>query len=183
MKSYTWKEAFQHSLEAALVGNATEQNFVGYCYYIGGGVPRDRSIATTWFEKAARNGKAAALFNLALVNDLGEDLRRNPSRAAKLYRRAAERGHLQAQSNLAIMLLEGDGVKLNNAAGLHWLRRAAQRGDAKAQYNLGRAYVKGEFGLSRNIRYARAWLSKAAKHGHYRARRLLRSVKPPLRSG
>jgi TPR repeat protein len=44
----------------------------------------------------------------------------------------------------------------------------AYKGDAKAQYSLGMAYCDGE-GVRKNMRYAQAWLGKAAHQGHKRA--------------
>jgi TPR repeat protein len=39
-KKYTWKEAFEASIEPATAGDAISQNFVGYCYDVGRGVPQ-----------------------------------------------------------------------------------------------------------------------------------------------
>ena len=130
-KTYTWKEAFEDAHQAAEAGNPQAQNFVGYCYDVGKGVPRDLSMARRWFEKATQNGNVAAIFNLAVMNDLGQGTRRNSARAVRLYRQAASLGHLQAQTNLAVMLLDGVGTKEDVLAGLHWMRRAARRGDPK----------------------------------------------------
>lgn len=177
MRTYTWKEAFEDAHEAAKAGKPRYQTFVGYCYDNGRGVQRDMKMARRWYEKAARNGQIDAIFNLAVVNDKGLGMRRNAPRAVRLYRRAALRGDLRSQTNLAVMLLDGDGVKKNIIEGLHWLRRAAQRGDATAQYNLGRAYLSGDDGVQRSDTHAEKWLSKAAKGGHTKARRLLKSVR------
>src|SRR5947199_135470 len=65
-KRYTWKEAFEDSLEAARAGNPRAQNFVGYCYDLGKGVSRDSSVAQRWYSKAAQQGNVDAMFNLAL---------------------------------------------------------------------------------------------------------------------
>jgi len=124
-----------------------------------------------WYEKAARKGNIDAIFNLAL-----DDVRRNPARARRLYQQAALRGDLYSQTNLAVMLLDGEGGKTDTAAGFRWMRKAAQRGDDKAQYNLGRAYTDGE-DIQKNYSLAKKWLSKAAKLGHYRALRLLKSLR------
>jgi TPR repeat protein len=70
------------------------------------------------------------------------------------------------------MLLSGEGAEQNVADGIWWLRFAARPGEAKAQYNLGRAYRYGE-GISRNKRWARVWLNKAAVQGHTEAVHML----------
>lgn len=177
MKTYTWKEAFEDAHQAAKAGSPRSQNFTGYCYDVGKGVPRDMKMAKLWYEKAARNGNIHAIFNLAVINAKGLGIRRNPTRAVHLYRQAALRGDLQSQANLSVMLLDGDGVKKNITEGLHWLRRAAKRGDSKAQYNLGNAYANGEDGVRKSSKLALKWLSKAAKQGHIKARRLLESLR------
>jgi TPR repeat protein len=147
MKTHTRKEAFEDAREGAKAGVPRYQNFVGYCYDMGRGVRRNLKMARYWYEKASRNGRLDAIFNLAVMNDQRHGMKRNAARAARLYRQAAERGDIQSQNNLAGMLLDGDGVKKDTVNGLRWLRRAAQRGDTKAQYNLGRAYLHGSDGV------------------------------------
>jgi len=68
LKTYTWKEAFENSLQAAQAGIPRAQNFVGYCYDVGKGVRRDMKMARYWFEKAARNGNTAAFFKTWLYS-------------------------------------------------------------------------------------------------------------------
>jgi TPR repeat protein len=88
MKTYTWKEAFEDSYEAANAGNPRAQNFVGYCYGEGRGVRRSYTLARKWYEKAARRGHKDAIFNLVLMNDRGAGGKRNANVRSLSIRRA-----------------------------------------------------------------------------------------------
>jgi TPR repeat protein len=83
MKTYTWKEAFEDAYKAAMAGSTRSQNFVGYCYDIGRGVGRNQKMARQWYEKAARKGNIAAIFNLAVMHDKGQGGKRNARRAGR----------------------------------------------------------------------------------------------------
>jgi uncharacterized protein len=144
MKRWTWREAFQDALEGADSGIPLYQTFVGYCYCNGKGIKKNFKQAKLWWERAAKKGEVHAIFNLALMNDLGLGVKTNPSIAVRHYKQAAMRGDAQAQTNLAVMLLDGNGTKQDIPNGLHWMRKAAYRGDPVAQYNLGKAYTFGE---------------------------------------
>jgi uncharacterized protein len=176
MKTYTWKEAFEDAYEGATLGMSPYQNFVGYCYSIGRGAKQDQKAAAYWFKKAAENGCTEGMFNYALISESGEGTRRNTARAFRLYLQAASAGHLQAQTNLAVCYLDGCGAKRNIDEGIRWLRKAAMRGDDLAQYLLGVAYLDGEEGVTKNIRRAKTWLTKAAANKHRKARLLINGL-------
>jgi hypothetical protein len=56
------------------------------------------------------------------------------------------------------------------------MKRAAAQGDPRAQYNLGRSYLDGEE-LKQDKKAAKLWLTKAARQGHWRAIRLLKTLR------
>jgi hypothetical protein len=58
MKTYTSKEAFADSHQAALTGNPVAQNFVGYCYHIGRGVHKDIKKAGVGSKKQPGAGRS-----------------------------------------------------------------------------------------------------------------------------
>ena len=53
--------------------------------------------AVKWYRQAAKQGNAAAQFNLGLMYRKGEGVTRNDKEAVKWYREAAEQGDADAQ--------------------------------------------------------------------------------------
>ena len=53
-------EAFEWYMKAAKQGHADSQFSLGYMYYYGTGVDKDRQEAIYWFKKAAENGNMKA---------------------------------------------------------------------------------------------------------------------------
>lgn len=59
-KSYAFVSAFEYCYEAAREGDALSQLYLGYMYWRGKGVSRNRSEARKWLEKAAIQGHKGA---------------------------------------------------------------------------------------------------------------------------
>ena len=124
----------------------------------------DYAEAVKWYRKAAEQGDAWALFNLAFMHERGKGVTQDYAEAVKLYRRAAEHGVAQAQYNLGLMYVNGAGVNQGYAEAVKLYRRAAEQGLAQAQYNLGVMYVNGEGVLQDKIT-AHMWYNIAAANG------------------
>jgi uncharacterized protein len=163
-------------LQAANAGYVHSQNLVGYCYSEGLGTQKDPGLALYWFRAAAQDHHKEALFNLALAYENGEGIVANPRRAVACYKQAAKLGDVPAQCNLGVAYLAGLGVRPDSNRGIYWTRKASQNGDAKAQYNLAMEYLSGAR-LPRNMKHAKALLSRAAKQGLGRAKRALRQFR------
>ncbi len=71
MKKWTWTEAFKNAQHGAKAGVPQYQTFVGYCYDTGRGVKRNVAKARYWYEQAAKRGEPDALFNLAVLSEVG----------------------------------------------------------------------------------------------------------------
>jgi TPR repeat protein len=169
-----YKQAFPTLLRVAQDGDAFAQNLVGYCFYSGFSVRRNRPTANYWFRLAAKGGSVEAMGNLALSCENGIGLPRDTQRAFTLYKRGAALGDAWCQCNLGCFYAD---MKRDLTRALHWWRQAAKQEDSKAQFNLGMAYRNGE-GTRRNDRWARFWLRRAATNGHARAKRVLRQTGP-----
>lgn len=170
-----YKKAFPYLLTAANMGDPHCQNLVGYCFDIGLGVEKDKSLAFYWYKYAAENDDIEGIYNLALFYSKDKADKLNNKKAFSLYKKAAERGDAPSQCNLAIAYLDGEGTKRNEEEGLKWMKKAAKHGDSKAQFNLGEMYLIG-VDLTRNVKNAKSWLLKAASQGHRKAEKLLKTI-------
>jgi TPR repeat protein len=80
------------------------QYYLGVCYFLGEGVPRDDNEAAFWWNKAADQGIAAAQSGLGWIC---ERVLKDYSQAAAWYRKAAENGDEDAQQALEQVLKRG----------------------------------------------------------------------------
>lgn len=94
-------------------GDAKARYKLGTMYAEGKGVPKDDSLASSWYRKAAEHGLSYAQNIMGLAYDIGRGVPKNDSFAQDWYRVAAEQGLKEAQSNLALMYQEGQGVPKN----------------------------------------------------------------------
>ena len=131
-------------------------NTLGWMYYKGEGVEVDMVKAVEWFTKAARQGNAAAQYNLGYCYYFGEGVEKDIVEALKWYRKAAEQGVVLAQRNLGLSYENGDGVRKDHNKAIEWFTKAAnnnetaqcfcdaENGDADSQCNLGDCYMGGQ---------------------------------------
>ena len=115
------------------------------------------------FDLLAEGGNPRAQFNLGLLYDNGEGVKKDAKKAFDLWLMAAKNGHIGAQYNLGLKYIEGDGVPQNNAEAAKWFDLAARSGNALAQFNLALLYVKGE-GVRQDYTRAYMWFDFAATH-------------------
>jgi uncharacterized protein len=129
-------------------GNAVAQLHLGLLHYHGHGVRENDAQALKWFERAARQGLAAAQFQVGNMYayglaDPGSGV--DPSRlAAQWYFEAARQGLADAQYSLGILFLTGTGVQQSAEEAERWIGRAAAQGHADAS-----AYLKGSKSVAR----------------------------------
>src|SRR5712671_3384599 len=94
--------------------------------------------------KKARDGDAAAQFEIGRAYDTGEGVRENPQQAAVWYRKSAEQGNPKAQNSLGVLYWSGNGVERSKEQAVRWYRKSARQGDSDAMFNIGAAYYNGE---------------------------------------
>ena len=85
------------------------------------------AFATPDFDEtmvAAKQGAAAAQFNLGNMYDEGRGVPQNDGEAVKWFRKAADQGYAKAQYNLALVYYSGEGVPENNIRAYVWLSMA-----------------------------------------------------------
>jgi TPR repeat protein len=121
------------ALKAAEAGDAEAQYALGARHESGDGVARDPVQAFAWYEKAAAQGHAGAMFAIAemFIGGAG-GTESDPSMASFWYMKAAEKGHRSAQARLGLMYGLGLAVAADAARAFYWLTLAARQGDAQA---------------------------------------------------
>ena len=123
----------------------------------------------------AERGDANAQYNLALLYERGQGVRRDLTQAALWYRKSAEQGAAAAQCTLGNMYDLGEGVPKDYDEAMTWYRKAAGQGHAPAEVNLAILYYNAQ-GTKRDLVTAYAWLSRAAAAHEPRAAWLLRTT-------
>jgi localization factor PodJL len=98
----------------------------------GAGVDKDPVEGRRWTVRAAANGDARGMHNLALDYYQGVGGAQNATVAAEWFQRAAELGVLDSQYNLARFFESGIGVQRDLAAAYRWYLIAGRAGDTGA---------------------------------------------------
>lgn len=116
MDARKYRSAVPLFARAAKRGDPSSQLMLGYCFYLGLGVPRSRDEALFWYRKAARAGDGAAASNIGIVfRDEGKK-----GLALRWFRRAVDLGLPDAL--LEVALLQG-GEAAEGALAQATLRR------------------------------------------------------------
>ena len=174
-----------------LADDVNDQFDLGICYTNGYGVEQDLGQAVEWFEKAASQDCADALFILGKYYYEGSALEQDYAKAFEMFERAAELGNAQAQCELGWMYLEGRSPESgdsqpeltdmsaeefnsidwaawnqNDAKAFEWFERAAEQGYAEAQYITGALYSGTGRGVKGDNAKALEWYEKAAQQGY-----------------
>ncbi|HEV2553995.1 MAG TPA: hypothetical protein VGV17_09570 [Bosea sp. (in: a-proteobacteria)] len=122
------------------------------------------TLGTPGMRKAALDGDARAVYELASRAADGPAASRDPKLALRLFERAAVAGLPPAQFRLGNMFEKGIGTARDLSLARVWYTRAAERGNAKAMHNLAVLHAEG---VSGKPDYATAtdWFRRAAEFG------------------
>lgn len=168
--------AFQFALDAAERGLPEAQFSVGERYAAGIGAEVDRWQAKAWYQRAAEQAYAPALYALGQLQEQDRPDPEGLVEAGQWYRRAAKVGHPGAQVALDRLDAAGygrqslkprPGGRERRIADSRWSQYAAH-GRMDDFYHLGLLYEAGH-SVERNLKQARAWYKKAAEMGDPRA--------------
>jgi len=88
-------------------------------------------------QKAAKDGDAAAQFQLGRAYYRGNGVEKDPKKALELIRTAAEAGDLDAIDSMGFFYTNGELVKKDEAEAVKWFRRGVKAGSARSKLNLG----------------------------------------------
>jgi len=150
--------------------------------WMGQGIPLDKKEAVNWYQKAAREGNAAAMFNLGVAYFNGEGVPEDLSEARPWFILAEDSGSQKAieavnRSEAGLQTRDfnhiyfsigqryqnGVQVRQNYAAAAKWYQRAAERNDARSAMALAGLYASGR-GVAQSFSQMFRWCSVAADH-------------------
>lgn len=156
-------------------GNVTAQLEIGKRFYEGKGIEPDGEEAVKWFNAAASQGNAEAMYMLGecyysetsfpIGGELDEKSKENYNKAFDSFVNAVILGNTAAKYRMGYCYEYGKGTKEDIKEAVIWYRRAAQDGYAKAQNKLGDCYMNGRGVTSKNYIEALKWYKKAAEQG------------------
>lgn len=121
-------------------------------------------LGSPGLRKAAQEGDARAVYELASRAADGPAGQRDPKAALRLFERAAVAGLAPAQFRIGNMFEKGIGTQRDLSLARIWYERAAERGNAKAMHNLAVLYAEGAAGKP-DYATANQWFAKAAELG------------------
>ena len=166
--SKNYAEALKYLRQAADLGNASAQHYLGYMYEEGLGVAQNYSEALRLYRLSANQGFSSAQNNLGYMYEWGHGVGKNEVEAFNWYRKAALQGDKVAQNNVAYLFETGRGVIQNYEEAAKWYRISADQGYASAQNSLGTAYENGR-GVPQSYTEAFKWFKLAADQGYPKA--------------
>lgn len=122
------------------------------------------NLGSPGLRKAALDGNARAVYELAGRAADGPATSRDPKLALRLFERAAVAGLAPAQFRLGNMFEKGIGTARDLQLAQVWYMRAAERGNAKAMHNLAVLHAEGVSGKP-DYATATEWFRRAAEFG------------------
>jgi TPR repeat protein len=91
-----YAKSFNLWLPLAIKGDVEAQNYVAIHYYLGLGRKRNFKVAKEWFEKAAQSNYSDAQYNLGVMYENGESIKKDYINAYKWFYLANENGNINA---------------------------------------------------------------------------------------
>ena len=124
----------------------------------------DYATALREWQPLAKQGHAAAQYQLGLLYNNGQGVPRDDVQARQWYEKAANQGHALAQVNLGILFDYGRGTPQDFMMAVRWYTRAANQGNELAQQKLGLLYERGD-GVPKDFIQAYKWYKLGATSG------------------
>ncbi|WP_291841713.1 tetratricopeptide repeat protein [Maricaulis sp.] len=132
-------------------------------------VPQDAIAAREWAGRAAQQGSAEGMYQLAQLLDAGLGGPRDAEGARVWYERAAEENLAEAAFQVGMMWADGEGGEQDDATALGWMRISAESNYAPAQGQYGLMLYQGR-GAEADPEMAAYWFSRGARGGDAESR-------------
>ena len=168
-------EAVASYRKAADKGSTSAMVELGVLLGTGSGVAKDPAEARKLFERAAKEGNARGVSNLAAFNGGASS---NPAEARALLAKAAEANSPDAQFQLAMMMAEGNGGPQDDVAARALFEKAAAQGHSDAMVWSG-AFAQLGRGGAQDSGLAKSYFEKAAALGNEEAKARLKQIQCP----
>ncbi|UJR19603.1 hypothetical protein I4U23_022737 [Adineta vaga] len=168
-QGHSFSEQFDSAMADVVRGHKYEHGDIGF--------EQDYEQAAKYFEKAANQGNAEGMYNLARLTDRGLGIKKDHDAARKLLEQAAAQspqhpllnsfpnlGVAESEHALGLRYTEGVGVQKNLPTAAYWYQRATDHGSAESANNLGLMYLNGT-GVDRNLDKAEELLQLSSRRG------------------
>jgi TPR repeat protein len=136
VSSRNYIEAVKWFRFAAEQGNSNGENYMGFMYIKGFGVPKDYNNALQWLQKAADKGHPGAQLQIGYLYVKGWGVNKSYGKAIELFRKLADQGYAPGQNRLGLMFRNGWGVDRDYDEAEKWFRKGAAQGNKKSKRNL-----------------------------------------------
>lgn len=131
--------AMEHfKMAADNTSDGKAENYIGYMYNMGLGVPQSYARAKDWYEKADIKGNPDARCSLGVMYYSGNGVEQSYEEAKRLYELAVADGHDMAQNNLGLLYEYGLGTTKNIKEAIRLYKLSAAQGNSEAIANLKR---------------------------------------------
>lgn len=172
-KWWTTEEVFRLCKKYAQQGDVFAQRNLGFFYYDGECVKRNRAAGITWITKAAEQGDESAQFFLGELYYEGKEVKQNYEEAFKWYMASAKQGRVKAQYLVGECYSNGIGVMQNEQEAVKWYRKSARHTDRDpwrmmpkdawfACKKMGQFYHEGKV-VKQSDKIAAQWYEKAGR--------------------
>jgi len=121
--------------------------------------------AFTHFRRAAENGSAYGLENVARAYRYGEGVKKDMAKAMEYYERAVEAGRCMGAYKMAKLYVDNRATKDWGIQAVRWYTRAAEQDEVRAMIALANLYRITGGGIASDAKKEFEWLSKAANLG------------------
>jgi TPR repeat protein len=128
-------------------------------------VQQNYEQARDYFEKAAKQGDAAAMSNLGHMYAQGLGIPQDNATARQYFEDGVKRGNAAAKNGLGYLYMYGVGVEPSYKLANQYFTQAAESGNPEAQFNLGAMQIAG-LGMKRDHSKAVHYFTLAAQQGH-----------------
>lgn len=123
--------------------------------------------AVRYFMESCEAGVMSACYDLAVLYEQGEAVKKDVDKARELYERACQSDDPDATAcnNLAVMYQTASGVEEDQEKAAQLYRRSCELGSMLGCRNLARRYLEGN-GVEKSAQRAAALLEKSCQLGH-----------------
>ena len=129
------------------------------------GIENNSKLAFKWMLKAAEEGGAFIMTQVASMYETGEGVERDYEKALEWYLKAGYKGEKNCYNNIGHFYRLGKGVEADYERAEYWYKRTVKENGWKyeALVALGIIYLTGGNNLKPDLQKAIKWFKKAAK--------------------
>lgn len=173
LKSEKARELFRRASQ----GNAAAQFELSQLYEGSEYVAQSYEQAVMWCKKAAEQEYVPAILRMGWFHRRGFGVKQDWQKSHQYDLQAALLGSPDGMWHVAGDYLIASGVEQSDELYMDWTKKAAAAGNTDSMLDLARAYISGNYGVSKNLELAENWIQKAKAGGNKEADNVLGELK------